>query len=256
MTRREAAEKVFNYIKECKFKPKNIEYGDGYFIFEMGDDSVVHFDIKGLHGWKFAMWIETDEEKLKNENGVDYPAIQFFCQHKENIDKFKPSRSFFLKELSLDDIENEYFYGIEEMLRTIKRHPFVSFAMDLHEGSFYFRSYIFCYIRAKLYNIKSSTKEWCKDAWTKFWHGSKVWFIKRYKVVDSVQLVDKNGDGWKVSPRYDMDIHFKKIFEDEEQQNEAECKVLNRFFKKDDYNNMHLFLTRDGIDGCYGYTRD
>ena len=70
MTRREAAEKVFNYIRENKFEPTNIQYGDGYFIFDMGADGVVHFKIKGLHGWKFAMWIETDVEKLKRESDI------------------------------------------------------------------------------------------------------------------------------------------------------------------------------------------
>lgn len=253
MTRREAAEKIFNYIKECKFKPKNIQYGNGYFIFDMGDDGVVHFDIKGLNGWKFAMWIETDEEKLKNESGKDYAAIQFFCQHKENIDKFKPSRSFFLEKLSLNDIENEYFYGIREILQMIKRHPFVSFTMDCYDDHFYHKSYVLCYMSHKIYNIKRTIKEWWNDAWVRIWQGSKTWFIKRYKVVDSVKLVDKNGDGWEVSPRYDMRIHFKKLFEDEAKQNEAECKVLNRFFRKNHYDNMFIELTRDGIDGMYTY---
>lgn len=78
MTRREAAEKIFNYIRENKFKPINIQYGNGYFIFDMGDDGVIHFNIKGLHGWKFAMWIETDPENLKREDGKEYPAIYFF----------------------------------------------------------------------------------------------------------------------------------------------------------------------------------
>lgn len=256
MTRREAAEKVFNYIKEIGFKTKNIEYGNGYFIFDMGDDGVVHFDIKGLHGWKFAMWIETDEEKLKNENGEDYSAIQFFCQHKENIDKFKPSRSFFLEKLSLDDIENEYFYGVREILQMIKRHPFVSFTMDCYTDHFYHKSYILCYMSHKLYNIKRTIKEWWNDAWVRIWHGSKIWFIKRYKVVDSVKLIDQNSDGWKVSPRYEIRIHFKKMFEDEEKQNKAECRVLDRFFRKNFYDNMRIDLTREGIDGSYTYTME
>ncbi len=38
MTRREAAEKVFRYIRENKFEPTNIHYGNGYFIFDMGDE--------------------------------------------------------------------------------------------------------------------------------------------------------------------------------------------------------------------------
>ena len=43
MTRREATEKVFTYIRNNNFEPTNIQYGDGYFIFDMGKDGVVHF---------------------------------------------------------------------------------------------------------------------------------------------------------------------------------------------------------------------
>ena len=95
MTNREAAEKVFSYIRKNKIVPVNIQYGNCYFIFDKGEDGVVHFEIKGLHNWKFAMWVNTNPDELKNEKGEEYPAIQFFCQHKTNIDKFKPSRSFF-----------------------------------------------------------------------------------------------------------------------------------------------------------------
>ena len=50
MTRREISEKVLTYIKENGFVPYDIQYGDGYFIFDMGEDGVVHFKIKGLRG--------------------------------------------------------------------------------------------------------------------------------------------------------------------------------------------------------------
>lgn len=258
MTRREAAEKIFNYIRENKYKPINIQYGDGYFIFDMGNDGVVHFNIKGLHGWKFAMWIETDPEKLKIENDEKYPAIQFFCQHKLNIDKFKPSRSFFLEKFDLEDITSDdtwRFCYIRDMIQMIRRHPFVSFTMDACEDRFYNKSYIGCYLDMRFYRMKQSIKEWCKDTWIRVWHGSKMWFINKYKVVDSIRLVDKNEDGWKVSPRYDMRIHFKVISDNEEKQEKAEISMLDRWFHKNYYNNMHLELTRDGIKGRYSYIR-
>lgn len=256
MTRREAAEKIFNYIRENKYEPINIQYGNGYFIFDMGDDGVVHFNIKGLHGWKFAMWIETDPNKLKNENGEKYPAIQFFCQHKLNIDKFKPSRSFFLEKFDLEDIISDdtwRFCYIRDILQMIRRHPFVSFTMDACDDRFYNKSYICCYLDMRLYRIKQSIKEWWNDAWVRVWHGSKVWFINKYNVVDSIRLIDKNDKDWKVSPRYDMRIHFKKMFDDEERQEKAEIKILDRWFHKNYYNNMNLDLTRDGIKGRYSY---
>lgn len=256
MTRHEAAEKIFNYIRENKFKPINIQYGNGYFIFDMGNDGVVHFNIKGLHGWKFAMWIETDPEKLKKEDDKEYPAIQFFCQHELNIDKFKPSRSFFLEKFNLKDIESDDcfgFYDIRDMLQMIKRHPFVAFTMDACDDKYYNKSYILYYLDMKTYRIKQGIKEWWKDTYVKIWHGSKVWFINKYNVVDSARLFDKNNYDWKVSPRYDMQIHFKVISDDEEKQQKAEINMLDRWFHKNYYDNMHLELTRDGIEGRYSY---
>ena len=256
MTRLEAAKKIFDYIKENGFKPINIKYGNGYFIFDKGENGVIHFNVKGLHGWKFGMWLETDAEKLKNDNGQDYPAVQFFCQHELNINKFKPSRSFFSVDLSLSEIEDDdtwSLYEIATILRMIKAHPFVSFAMDLNEDKYYNHSYIGCYLSQKSYKLRRQLSEWWSDTWVRIWHGSKIWFIKRYKVVDTVQLIDGNQDGWKSYPRYDMMIHFKKISDDEDVQSEAEVKMLNRFFRDNYYKNMDLTFTRDGVDGPYRY---
>lgn len=256
MTRREAAEKIFNYIKEKKFTPTNIEYGNCYFIFDKGTDGVVHFNIKGLHGWKFAMWIETDAEKLKHDGYPDYPAVQFFCQHELNIDKFKPSRSFFSADISLQYIEDKdswYLYKINDILRMIKRHPYVAFAMDYSETKFYDGSYIRCYLSQKFYRVSQAIRKWWKDTWVRVWHGSKVWFIKKYKVVDTVELRDHNHDGWECYPRYDMKIHFRTISDDEQEQEKAEIKMLDRFFRKNYYKNMDLMLTRDGIEHSYSY---
>ncbi len=77
--------------------------------------------------------------------------------------------------------------------------------------------------------------------------------MNKYKVVDNIKLVDKNDKDWKIYPRYDMRIHFKSIFANEEEQQKAEIKVLDRWFHKNYYNNMDLELTRDGIDCIYEY---
>lgn len=158
--------------------------------------------------------------------------------------------------LSLEDIESDdtlMLYDIRDMLQMIKKHPFVSFTMDACDNSYYHKSYLFCYLDMKLYRIKQAIKEWWKDTWVRVWHGSKVWFINRYKVVNKEELVDRNTDSWKVSPRYDIKIHFKQISGDKEKQQEAEIKMLDFWFHKNYYNNMSLCLTRDGTEGIYGY---
>lgn len=254
MTKRDVAEKIFTYIRNNKFNPINIEYGNGYFIFDRGEDSVIHFSIKGLNGWKFAMWLDdVDDEE---DNKKECIKIRFFCQHKLNIDKFKPSRSFFLEEIDFSDVDknNDWnFWGIKKMLKMIQRHPFVSFSMDCKEGYYSDNSYILYYIGAKLYHTRKALKGLLKNSFIRFWHGSKVKLINRYNVVNYAKLVDRNIDGWVVSPRYEFQIHFNVISDNEDIQSEAEVKVLNKFFRKNYYDDMNLDLTREGIKGSYFY---
>lgn len=256
MTYREVSENIFSFIREIGFKPVNIKYEDGYFLFDMGEDSVVHFDIKGLRNWKFAMWIMESEKNKNNFN------IRFFCRHKLDLDKFKPSRSFFLEEMELsqDELESsdihdtlKYSCDIDRMLKTIKKHPFVSFYMDWNSSYYSDESYILYYFKCKVNNIKRKTKEWVKDMFPKIIFGFKAWFIKKYKVVDYVVLKDMNTEDFKISPRYNFHIHFKKISENEDIQNEYECKVLDRWIPKTHYNNVYYYCTRDDIKGRYTY---
>lgn len=249
MTNKETAEKIFDIIKSNHFTPININYGNGYFIFDMGEDSVVHFEIKGLHGWKFAIWIDRKDGELK------YPSVQFFCQHTLNIDKFKPSRSFFLEDIEPSDFKDEFFikYKIMPIIKMIKKHPFVAFAMDAGESQYYDGSYFGKYVKIKSYRIRSKMKNWWNDAITKIWHGNKVWFLKRYKVVDMVKFIDNNSDDFICSPRFELHIHFKELSKDKETQSKAELQVLNRWFKKQYYDNFYIELTREGIEGSYCY---
>jgi len=67
---------------------------DEYFMYDHGKDAILHFEIEGLSGIKFGVWL----------NGK--PVI--FAEFKELIDKFKPSAC----------IE---FENIKEMFRFIKK---------------------------------------------------------------------------------------------------------------------------------------
>lgn len=136
MTNKEASEKIFTYLRINHFEPININYKNSYFVFDMGENSVVYFNIKGLHNWQFGMWVDTNED---NNGDEKIPAVQFFCQHTLNIDKFKPSRSFFLQEFKLSEVKsnNPWLYPLLPMLKTIKNHPFVSFAMDGYGSQYY-----------------------------------------------------------------------------------------------------------------------
>lgn len=78
---------------EKSFTPIDIEYLDGYFIFDMGSSSVVHFKIKECPGWKFAIW--WGDAEIKPFKDAKFREIKgtFFAQYEMDIDKFKPSYS-------------------------------------------------------------------------------------------------------------------------------------------------------------------
>jgi hypothetical protein len=150
MNNKEASEIILNQLKSWGYKLYNIKYSDRYFIFEMGKDGVVQFQIKGFKHWIFGMWIDTKPNKSNDDTTENY-AVQFFCQYKESIDKFKPSCSYFVANYTMHDImhptENE-FYQIRSILKMIKRHPFISYEYDLYSYSDYFeKSFIFEYIK-------------------------------------------------------------------------------------------------------------
>lgn len=40
---KKVAEFMFDIIRNMGYKPYDIEYGNGYFLFDMGENSVVHY---------------------------------------------------------------------------------------------------------------------------------------------------------------------------------------------------------------------
>jgi hypothetical protein len=255
MTRREVSEMIFNYIKSIGFKPYNIKYRNDYFIFDKGEDGVVHFSIKGLRGWKFAMWINTNKDVLMSEDSnKEYSALQFFAQHKDNIDKFKPSRSCFLAKYTLREVESPapyQWWQIKNIIKMIKRHPFISHYYDRCEcPEFTGKSFILEYVKKKTYKtaeiIKEFLGDWIPILWTKF----KLLLCGKNKIVNKVNIIDGNNEDWKSYPRWTIDILFNEDSTDDE-----ECKFLNRWFVRD-YDSIRLDIHRVGIDGYYDYDRE
>jgi hypothetical protein len=78
---------VFNILKDAGFTISNVKELDGYFIFNFGEKSVYHFDIKEIKNWKFGLWIVD----TKDDNGFDIYRITLFGDKEDWIDKFKPS---------------------------------------------------------------------------------------------------------------------------------------------------------------------
>ena len=106
---KEVSQAWFKHIKEeFGYDVHNVEYGNGYFIFERGENSVVHFNIKQAPKFKFAIWFDYPQ----NEKQF-YGEWQVFAQVEENIDKFKPSRSPLLVKEDYHITEDKQFKNLE-----------------------------------------------------------------------------------------------------------------------------------------------
>ena len=129
---------ILDYIKKIGFTPINIQYGNGYFIFDMGENSVVNFWIKELKGWKFGIWFYSP----KDDNGEDKPNYcQFFAQRELFIDKFKPAASNYCEEIKAYGKDNKFFdnfalIDIKRMLYEMKYHPFIAFYKDVSYSNY------------------------------------------------------------------------------------------------------------------------
>ena len=93
----------FDVLKENDFTVENIEESNGYFLFEFGEKTVFHFDIKEIKKWKFGLWIRDGKKK-------DSFRLEFFGDKIDWIDKFKPTASTLShdKEYTVEDFDLKY----------------------------------------------------------------------------------------------------------------------------------------------------
>lgn len=249
---------IFKYIKSIGYTPTDISIGDCYFISDMGDCGNVHFHIKELPGWKFAMWIGQHEDESRGDR--NRVVLQFFTQHKDNIDKFKPSRSKYKIDFTYEDIftqEREYrYYEIKWLLDHIKHNKAVAYVNDATYDEYCSENYYKQYIRFKLSHYKYKLKDTWKDIYP-LYNKFKIPLMEKYPVVNRVEIKDNNTDGFICSPRWDMYIYFNKIYDDEDKQQDAETELLYKFFKKNFwmYDNINIQCHREA-DNIRWYSYD
>lgn len=240
MNNAELREVIFNKIKSLGFKIKNIENVDGYFILEMGKDSVTHFRLKG-HGmwkhWKFGLWCDdkyfneeyVNEYKTKyNIKESDMNVIQLFAQYDKNIDKFKPTRSALCVSFSLEDFkDNDNFdidktlgsYEIEHMLKFMCKHPFMAYEEFCGDyAGFYSGSFIKSYLRNRIIDFKNKAREKVSEYFWLPYTKIKCWFAKKNKIVDKIELIKFSDKmkGWSTNYLYEVNINFVQEATEEE----------------------------------------
>lgn len=82
---------LFEHLKSQNYTIATEDYGSGYFIFDYGPNTVIHFRLKETPGWLYGIWWSFKV----NKEGIISIVGEFFAQYEEEIDKFKPSASYY-----------------------------------------------------------------------------------------------------------------------------------------------------------------
>jgi len=104
-------ENILNKITSNNFNITSKIFGNGYFIFTFGKNTVCHFTLKETPLWKYGIWLDGKK------------GFKIFGEHEWLIDKFKPSRTYlsynndingFIKEVKLIS-ENPKLYFVDSL---------------------------------------------------------------------------------------------------------------------------------------------
>lgn len=205
-------EEMFKYLEVYGVKTKDIMYGDTYFVFDLGEDAVINFKVVGLKNWYFGIWISLEDEKM---------PFTVFAQHKDNIDKFKPSRSALKVVIDKYALEETWdsskkvgtgvyskWGHVLQLILAIKNHPFISYYQDLYENLIvHEKNIVFKLIRNKYREKRNNVVEWITTVPLFTLLKLKAKVFKNAKVISKIEVKDK-GKHWY--PRYDVYFTFKE----------------------------------------------
>lgn len=230
---------ILDYIRKIGFTPVNVQCGNGYFIFDMGENSVVNFWIKELKGWKFGIWFYSP----KDDDGKDKPNYcKFFAQREWFIDKFKPSASNYCTEIKTYNEDNKFFdnfalMDVRSMLYEMKYHPFISFYKGVAYNDYIDRkSLIWFYIKenwdVNFYKIKNKISRWKDCTITRIYLNHAKKNIEKNSFVEAVKVFDGEKGNWYSYPRYSINVYFNKDSNEVEEAEIQEKYFNNKFFNK------------------------
>lgn len=110
LNKQEIREKIIKSFAEYGFTVEDVKIGSGYYLFDLGEESVVHFKIKGCKRWLFGLWITGDDKETN---------IDLFGEHEDYIDKFKPTQVAISEELKISDDSPDLDNEIENLVWSI-----------------------------------------------------------------------------------------------------------------------------------------
>jgi len=251
MKNKEIAEQIFDYMNSIGFIPYNIEYGNTYFLFMGAPDSIVWFRVKGVSKhWKFGMWIY--EEIYDAPDKQNEVLIQFFCQWDTQIDKFKPSRSDVLSELTVERFKNQgswRFYEIECLLKMLKRHPLLCYCGYCGKSpGFTSQRFLWKFIINESYEIRRAIRRYAMTAVFYPLCRWKVFRVSRKKYIDFCEIYhyEKRHPGYVTSHIYKIECRFKA------EANEEDMQKVDQIFKRKEYGSLG---EGDYVAGLVRYTQ-
>ena len=137
---KECTDRFVAELEKHGYHIEDIHRSSGYFIFEFGGNSVNTFWLKEVPGWRFGLWWTLNQDIKPNR-----ATAEFFTQFEKDVDKFKPTRSTFIKtknvyldksgwkilnksDLVYSPFEDFYDWEVEPILKFIKEHPYRAWA--------------------------------------------------------------------------------------------------------------------------------
>ena len=262
ITKKLIREGVFAYLGERGLHVTNVNLGNGYFLFDFGKDSVVHFQIKGIRKWKFALWIRTD-----NESG-QY-KVEFFGEKVCYIDKFKPGHTSLYcpdevqipMSIPKKDVENKLkhlafnlFLNLIGQLQQLKKSRHIV-EYTLYGGNTHFITWLLNYIW--FYDIRTPIAEFL-DNYIVCFLDKIGWYYLSFifrKTVTRRDFMDGNGNGWVAFPRYSAGLELTK------HATTKQIVTMTNYIDKSKFlklllHNMHVMVYNDKKDKRgYYYTR-
>lgn len=256
---KQATDMVFDSLKkqiDFDITVTDVEYLDGYFIFGMGTNSVVHFHIKETPGWKYGIWwspVERPEDT--EEYYTDRLHCSIFAQYEEEIDKFKPSASMVCVEftVNLKSPTTNVAWEFARDIEFIHDEPYLAFYREMHYTNFN-REYI-SRAKAKAY-FEKHNKQKKLEAETIALNNKEMlgtlYKMLKEDIDEGTCFIQDRGDSW--SPRYEIII--KNTWEIEDG-----CYGLFDLFEEADAAEMQKLLDKVVKDckkrakkaGCYWY---
>lgn len=242
---------LLDKIKESRFTVHNIE------VTSHG----CSFEVKQLHGWKFGVWVDDtfdveyftehkpehmDLDKWLYMKFYEEDGIEFFVQHKDYMDKFKPSASWFRCSHSYADLRDydrykqNFWHSELQIIKFIKRHPLIAYCADRHWDYMIPNSYLFEYIKLKCDIHYHSVKYTFRNKITRLAVSSACKRLKRSPLVDSAWIDDS--DALTDSMFYMVYLHVRFT----EDYSEDEQEALLSSLKVLDSPNIYLVLTQVG----------